>query len=435
MLRCIVLVTSVLLVAACARAQGSVSLTLEESLGAVERVNVNVLLSREAIVQALEAVNAQRAGLLPTVNFGADQRRSRTVSTTGDELIRQRISDRFDGQLTGSYALFSPQQIARYRAARIGVSVAEFDLQQTTQSILALVAQTYFTHLRNVKRIDVLEANISRARELLRLARNQVDAGVATQIDVTRAESQLAIAEQARLQQDTLVYQSELQLKRLLDLDPAGGLSVADFRVRRIEEELFAEGSSPTHFERRADYLRARQALEQNRAQLRAAKLERLGSVSLTGNYGYVTNEVWESDEFENAWGLGVGVSVPVFDAFRSRTNQRLAFSQVRSQEFRLRQLELLISSELRLASQDARSRYYQVGVAEKSLRLAEEELRLAQRRFEQGVADNREVIDAQNRLAQASDNLNEAIYQYHLSRVELARARGEVRGIVNEKE
>ena len=96
--------------------------------------------------------------------------------------------------------------------------------------------------------------------------------------------------------------------------------------------------------------------------------------------------------------------------------------------------LELQISAELRLAAQDATSRHAQVAVAEKGLGLAREELRLAQQRYQQGVADHREVVEAQNRLAQAEDNLVEAVHQYNLSRVELARARGDVRTILAER-
>jgi len=83
---------------------------------------------------------------------------------------------------------------------------------------------------------------------------------------------------------------------------------------------------------------------------------------------------------------------------------------------------------------QDAGSRYVQIGVAEKSLQLAEEQLRLARQRYEQGVADNREIIEAQNNLAIADDALVEAIYQYNLSRVELTRTKGDVKGILAEK-
>jgi len=415
-------------------AQTPSSLTLEDALASVDRVNVNVLLSREAIAQALEVSNQQRIGILPSVSANVQQRRTQSASISATSKSEGVPFNRFDGRLLGSYNIFSPQQIAQYRASQVGIEVAQLDLEQTLQNVLSNVAQTFFGHLRNVKRIDVLDANIRRARELVNLARNRAEAGAALQIDITRAESQLAIAEQARLQQDTVVYQSELFLKRLLDLDPASNLLLGDFNVRRIDQSLFADGSERTLFEKRADYLRLKKALEQNEELFRAAKLDRYGSLSLNGDYGYANNEVFDRDR-QLGWSAGLTVAVPVFDGFRSRTNQRLALSQIRSQEFRMRQLELLISSELRLASQDARSRLAQVIVAEKSLRLAEEELQLAETRFKEGVADNRELIDAQNRLGQAGDNLNEAIYLYNLSRVELSRARGDVKTVLTERE
>ncbi|HRE81089.1 MAG TPA: TolC family protein [Opitutaceae bacterium] len=415
-------------------AQTASALTLESALGSVERVNINVLLSRESVAQALEIANQQRVPLLPGVSANLQQRRTQSASISATSKSEGTPFDRFDGRVVGSYNVYSPQQIAQHRASRIGVKVAELDLEQTIQNVMSTVAQTYFTHLRNVKRIDVLDANIRRARELVNLARNRAEAGAALQIDITRAESQLSIAEQARLQQDTVVYQSELLLKRLLDVDPALPLRLEDFVVRRIDEALFVDGSEQVLFEKRADYLRLLQALEQNQELFRAAKMDRYGSLSLSGEYGYANNEPFDKDH-QLGWAAGLTVAVPVFDGFRSRTNQRLALSQIRSQEFRLRQLELLISSELRLASQDARSRLAQVVVAEKSLRLAEEELALAETRFREGVADNRELIDAQNRLGQAGDNLNEAIYLYNLSRVEIARARGNVRSVLTERE
>lgn len=409
-------------------------LALEDALAAVERVNVNVLLSREGFTQALETARVQRSDLLPAVGAAVQQRRSESPLISSAAKVAGRPSNRSDVRMTASLALLSPQQIAQYRAAQVGVEVARLDVEQTIQTILATVAQTFFAHLRNVKRIEVLEANVRRGRELLALARNQVAAGVATQIDITRAESQLALAEQARLQQDTVVYESELRLKRLLDLEAGPPLRLVDFTVRRTDQAPFASADERTLFEKRADYLRAQRQLEQTAESLRAVRWERYGALSLTGDYGLANTEVFAGDD-EVAWSAGLALSVPVFDGQRQRSGERQARSLLRSQEFRLRQLELQIAGEVRLAHQDARSRHAQVGVAEKSLALSLEELQLAQRRFEQGVADNREIVDAQNRLALASDNLNEAIFQYHLSRVELARTRGEVRAILAERE
>ena len=89
----------------------------------------------------------------------------------------------------------------------------------------------------------------------------------------------------------------------------------------------------------------------------------------------------------------------------------------------------LTTRAALRVASQIA-----QIAVAEKNLSLGEEELRLARVRYEQGVADNRELIDAENRYTNTSFNLVQAVYNYHAARVDLARIRGDVRLILAER-
>lgn len=417
------------------RAAGPATLTLEQALASAEGVNLTVLLGRETAAQAFEQANQVRVGILPSVNLTAQQRRTRSLnilSTTG-ALSETRPSNRFDGKFTGSYALLNAQLLSAARAARTGAEAAQADFRATVQLALTSVAQTYFAHLRNLRRLDVLDASITRARALLDLARNQLAAGVVTQIDVTRAESQLAQAEQAKLQQVTTSYQSELLLKRLLDLEPAAELRLAEFKVKRVDAGLTSLGDERTTFEQRADWLRAAKVVEQSRMDVRTAKFERLPTLALTGEWGYAAAN-YDDNGKKQAWLAGATLSVPIFDGLRASADRRAALSRQRAQEARLHGLELQISSELRLARQDASSRHTQIAVAEKTLRLAEEQLRLAQTRYREGVADNREVVEAQNQLAIAADNVVDAEYQYNLSRVELARARGDVRAVVTEK-
>jgi outer membrane protein TolC len=408
-------------------------LTLEQALASVERVSLNVLLSREAAAQAVETANQSRSNNLPNFTASAQQRRSQGVSIATVVVASGRPANRFDALLSGTYALYDPDLRATFDAARMGVQVAQANYTAAVQGVMADVAATYFANLRNRRRLEVLDANIARARALLELARNQLSAGVATQIDVTRAEAQVALAEQARLQQVTTLVASELVLKRLLDLEPGGEVQLENFEVRRASPALYSFSEEKTAFEKRAEYLAAQKTLEQNKLNVRAANFERLPSLQLTGNMGLAAPKFDDSGKQEQ-WAFGVGVSVPIFDGLRTTANRRVALSRQRAQEARLHHLELQISSELRLAVQDATSRNAQVVVAEKTLNLAQEELRLARQRYQQGVADNREVVEAQNRLAEASDNLVDAVYRYNLSRVELARARGDVRSVLAEK-
>jgi outer membrane protein len=425
---------SFLLAAALGAAEPGATLTLEQALSSVERVNLNVLLGRETAAQAVEAIRQQRANVLPNINLSVQQRRSQGVSIATVVVASGRPASRFDALITGSYALFDPELLSAVKSARVGSEVAQANYHAVVQTVLADVAESYFAHLRNLRRLDVLDANIARARSLHQLAQNQLNAGVATQIDVTRAEAQVAIAEQARLQQVTTVFQSELLLKRLLDIPTANELRLEDFQVKRTNPSLFAFSEQQTAFEKRADYLAARKALEQTKINVQTARFERLPALNVTGNYGEASAR-FDDDNKQEQWSIGLGITMPIFDGMRAGADRRIALSRQRAQEFRLHNLELQISSELRLAVQDAGSRNAQIAVAEKSLALAQEELRLAQQRYQQGVADNREVMEAQNRLAIAADNLVEAVFQYNLSRVELARSKGDVRAVLAEKQ
>lgn len=415
------------------RAAEPATLTLEQAFASAEKVNLNVLLGRETAAQAAEAIVQQRANVLPNITASAQQRRSQGVSIATVVVASGRPASRFDALVSGSFAAFDPELRSALEGAKFNAQVAQANYRAILQAVLADVAETYFAHLRNLSRLAVLDANIARARALLELARNQLNAGVATQIDVTRAEAQLAQAEQARLQQGTTLYASEVVLKRLLDLDPAAELKLENFQVQRVNPNLFAFSEQQTAFQKRADYLAAQQALELAKITVRTVSYQRLPSLNVTGNYG-VASANFDDDNKQEQWALGLGVSVPIFDGLRTGADRRIALSRQRAQELRVQNLELQISTELRLALQDAGSRNAQIAVAEKSLKLAQEELRLAQQRYQQGVADNREVVEAQNRLAVADDNLVDAVFQYNLSRVELARTKGDVRAVLAEK-
>lgn len=413
-------------------AEGGQTLTLEQALGSVERVNVSVLVSRETAAQALEAYNQQRASALPVVNASVQQRRQQQVSIGTVVTSSGRPSSRFDALLTSNWTLLDANIIGAIKGAKLGSQVAQANYQAVVQTVLADVAQSYFAHLRNQRRLVVLDANIARSRALLDLARRQLEAGVATQIDVTRADSVLASAEQARLQQLTTLVASELLLKRLLDLPAMDTLQVEDFPVRRVEPGLFVFADRKTAFEQRADYLAAQKSLEQAQMAVRTVKYQRLPALLVTGNYGEASPRYDDSDKQEQ-WSVTFNVSMPIFD-LRLGSDKRIALSRQRAQEARVHALEMQITSELKLALQDSGSRNAQVAVADKALALAREELRLAQQRYAQGVADNRELIEAQNRIAVAEDNQVEAVHQYNLSRVELSRVRGDVRGLLAEK-
>ena len=91
------------------------------------------------------------------------------------------------------------------------------------------------------------------------------------------------------------------------------------------------------------------------------------------------------------------------------------------------KQLEARIIQEVKSAADELDAARTAVEVANLALKLANEEVAQAQRRFQAGITTNIEVITAQTSLAQANDNQIEALYNFNQSRANLARAMGEI--------
>ena len=404
-----------------------------------EALNAGVLTGREAAVQAHAAADGQRAQLLPNISLRAQQQRAEALTVTKTVTTQNPTASRFDGQVNGTMNLLNLQQTTAYRSARRGADAADADAEFTLQSVLAEAGNAYFSQLRNQTRDDVLAADVDRARDLLTLAQKQLAAGIVTRIDVTRAEAQLAQARLAQLQNETTTKQGAQKLLLTLDYDAMRPLSLKTTKLTPTLTKSSADVLSTRElvetqfFARRADWRRTQRALEQARLDEQSASYERAPSLALTGSYGVGAADFSGANR-EDEWAAGVAVTLPIFDGLKSSADRRAALSRRRVQEIKLHALENQIKAEIDAAEQDANSRYQQIDVARQNLRLAEDELRLARQRYEQGVADNREIIDAQNQLALANDNAIEAQYRFNLSRVELARAKGEVRDLLAEK-
>jgi outer membrane protein TolC len=159
-----------------------------------------------------------------------------------------------------------------------------------------------------------------------------------------------------------------------------------------------------------------------------ATKWERLPSLAAFGDYG-ASGTGFDSSVPTRTY--GISVRVPIFDGGRRDARRGESASQYRSEKIRTGDLKQQIELDVRLALDALHSADQQVQVAQEGMSLAESELTQARRRYEAGVAVSLEVTDAQTRLERARDNQTTALYNYNLSRIDLAQAMGSVRKLV----
>ena len=152
--------------------------------------------------------------------------------------------------------------------------------------------------------------------------------------------------------------------------------------------------------------------------------MERVPSLIGSGDVGMIGNQIPDALTTDNVQLL---LSIPIFDGGQREGRISESRSLVRQEAIRTRDIRYQVALEVRDAMLTLESTQQQVAVAQKGLRLSLKELDLARQRFAVGVATNIEVTTAQTSVAQARDNLIEGLFNFNASRVNLARAQGQL--------
>jgi outer membrane protein TolC len=159
-----------------------------------------------------------------------------------------------------------------------------------------------------------------------------------------------------------------------------------------------------------------------------AVRAERLPSLSLFGDYGTIGSSLGKTVPTRT---VGVTIRVPIYDGGRRDARRSESASQHRTEQIRSTDLDRQVELEVRLAIDNLRSAEGLVKTSEEGLRLAENEVAQAERRYRAGVTTSVEVTDAQTRLEQARENRIEALHEHNLARIELAAATGVIDRVV----
>ena len=421
-------------VADSAAAPAPLFLTVEAMIERLKQASPRVLFERESVRRALEQSFQQRAALLPQISMRASQTRQQFGRGFAGDEFEAPPFNAFGARVEGTLSVFDTQRYADYRLALLGHTIAEMNYEVAVQDILEQAMQLYFTQLRDLRKVEIVAGNMERNTSLLELAREQFEAGVAVKIDVTRAEVRVATERRALMSARTAIEDSILQLKALLDIDLDRELQLDRSIVNDIKSPPSLKRYASiggTLVEQRPELASQQKQLEQAQLARKAASWQRLPRLELFGDWGHDSNEAFDADRAE-AWLVGLRASVPLFEGGRIAANKREAAAAVRQNEYQMRDLENRIEREFRFAMIEMDSRYAEIEIARDEIRLGHDEVEQAELRYREGLADNRELIDAQQRLADAENSHLRSAYLYGLSRLAFARAIGSVERVLD---
>ena len=410
------------------------TLSLPEAVEIAIDNNLSTLLAAERINEAQGFLQQSRSFLLPNASGTAFQQ-NRTLNLAaqgisgGGGMMMGGIPsfvgpfNTFDARFNFSQTVLNLSAFRDFKSGKAAVRLAELNVELEREAVAVFVAFAYLNAQRSEQERNAAGADLNLAQSLLTLAQDQRNAGVASGVDVVRAESRVAQERLRVIQSEASREQARLDFERVVGL-PAGSQTIlTDMIMIRDETAPETIESIKIAVESRFEIKIADQTLQQREQDRRARVAELYPTLDAFGDYGDSASTPFSNNRATRA--VGVRLNVPIFDGGFTRGRVKVAASQKRQAELQLGNARGQVEEDVRVALISLRLTIEQIRAAEEQFRLAERELQLATERFRAGVADNTEIISAQAGLANARALQVQAIAQYNQARLNFAAATG----------
>jgi outer membrane protein TolC len=327
-----------------------------------------------------------------------------------------------DVRANASWEAFDYSSRRNYRAAQEKRRAAQLSVFDARDLVVQATANAYLQIIADASRVEATRSQVATALALYTRSDDQRRAGTAAAIDVLRAQVELKQQQQRLLAQTNQFEKDKLVLGRVIGLPDGQTFSLS-------EAVPFAPLVSITLQEALQMSAAQRPDLQSYQARVRAAEEavkgargERYPTADISANYGDVGRTLADS---HGTFTVVASAKVNLFDGKRIEGDIVQARAQLKQRQDELADLSRLISQQVRSAFLDIGSAADQVAVATDNLALANEALLQARDRFAAGVTDNIEVVQAQESVATANNDVISALYAHNVAKVALARALG----------
>jgi outer membrane protein TolC len=296
-------------------------------------------------------------------------------------------------------------------------------LSDNAREVVTLnVVGAYLQALQAKAHRDTLMAQTTLANELYQLTADRLKQGVSSELDANRAKQQENSLEQQRLEAEQSYVAAKLNLANILQANITEAFEVSDPAAYGSGGTMDRDATLRAALATRADYRAAEAEVKAAELQIKAAEATRLPTLRVTAGDGQSgTTPVHNVNTYDVR---GV-ISFPIFTGGRIRGEIREAEGLLREATAARDRDRAQIEADVLTAISGVEWAQRQLDTSQQNVGLSRREVELTRMRFVQGIADNTEVVNAQDRLSRADDARIRAQYTLGLARANLARAIG----------
>jgi len=326
--------------------------------------------------------------------------------------------------------------IANFRQAMLGLKVEEETIRAKKLDIEFEAKRLYYGLLYAYETERIARELVTQAEAHYLDVESKYRHGTSSRIDLLQSKVQVSLLKPqlVKARNDIESIKAELNnlLGRKVDI-PIKAKEKLEYTPIEIKEKEFLS----TAYLNKPELILKTLGVDLNRWSVEMAKAGYRPDINLQAEYGYRSNDLGSivKDKQRN-WNIGLGVTMPIFEGFSTKAKVDASRAQYAQAVLDRENLSDQIAVDIRNACLNLKQAETIIISQKDNVEEAREALRISEVSYDNGVAVNLDVLDAQVSLAQIQNNLAGGIYDYLMAMASLDRtmAQSYIREEIHEK-
>jgi outer membrane protein TolC len=321
-----------------------------------------------------------------------------------------------------SQTVFDLTALNNYRATSNTLRANELSTEDAQNLVVLAVAGTYLQAVAARARLVAGRAQVETANALYQQSEQRRAVGLVAQVDVSRSQVQALTQQQRLITLQIDFAKQKINLARMVGLVPTDQFEIGDDVPFAAPPAMPVDEAVRQAKAGRADLKAAEAHLHAAERARAAAHAERLPSVSVSADYGAIGATLPDA---RGTFSIVGRVRVPIWLGGRTEGAIQQTEAAVRQRRAEMEDLGGQIEGDVRKAYLEMDAAASQVELALKNQEVAQQTLVLARQRFDAGIADSVEVVQAQESAAVAALDYINSVFAHNLAKLAIARSVG----------
>lgn len=324
------------------------------------------------------------------------------------------------GQANVSMPIFSGFKLNNsIKAGENSLEAAKLNAQNSKEKVVLQTIQDYLNLYKARKTVDLVQESLKSAQQRVKdfsameqnglLARNDLlkaqlqESNVQLSLEEAKKNAEILnykLAVSLKLPEDTQIETSDSDLAQAGLMETEAAISRSDLEALQFEEKAAENG-------------------------IKVAKGNYYPSIALVG--GYVALDLQNALTVSNAMNIGVGVSYNLSEIFKNKSEVKLAESKAEELKHSIDLVSDKIKVQVKNARQDYKLAQKKFDVYSKSQEQAIENYRIVKDKYDNGLMDTNDLLEADVQQLQAKINLAYAKANIAQKYYELRQAQGKL--------